>query len=121
MANCVRIIENAFATTESICHRVRRWRNAAQARRCASMALLKAERGFGVAASPEAMAGYGEEEVPPAGTMASVPARESRGGAIAAVSGRSSTAAAFAACSLWRTALTSWGQGLPLDAGAQDV
>ena len=50
------LIENAFATTESICHRVRRWRNAAQAKRWATMALLKAERGFGRAASPEAMA-----------------------------------------------------------------
>jgi fructosamine-3-kinase len=49
-------IENAFATTESICHRVRRWRNAAQAKRWATMALLQAERGFGVVASPEAMA-----------------------------------------------------------------
>ena len=49
-------IENAYATTESICHRVRRWRNAAQAKRWATMALLKAERGFGRAASPEAMA-----------------------------------------------------------------
>jgi hypothetical protein len=50
------LIESAFATTESICHRVRRWRNAAQAKRWATMALLKAERGFGRAASPEAMA-----------------------------------------------------------------
>jgi len=50
------LIENAFATRESICHRVRRWRNAAQAKRWATIALLKAERGFGVVASPEAMA-----------------------------------------------------------------
>ena len=50
------LIENAFATTESICHRVRRWRNAAQAKRWARMALLKAERGFHPAAPPEVMA-----------------------------------------------------------------
>ena len=50
------LIENAFATTESICHRVRRWRNAAQAKRWASMALLKAERGFKPIASAETMA-----------------------------------------------------------------
>jgi hypothetical protein len=50
------LIENAFATTESICHRVRRWRNAAQAQRWATMALLKAEHGFKPVASPEAMA-----------------------------------------------------------------
>jgi len=50
------LIENAFLTTESICHRVRRWRNAAQAKRWARMALLKAERGFHPAAPPEVMA-----------------------------------------------------------------
>ncbi len=50
------LIEKAYATTESICHRVRRWRNAAQAKRWATMALLQAERGFGRVASPEAMA-----------------------------------------------------------------
>ena len=50
------LIENAFATTESICHCVRRWRNAAQAKRSATMALLKAERGFHPAAPPEVMA-----------------------------------------------------------------
>ena len=50
------LIENAFATTESICHRVRRWRNAAQAKRWARMALRKAERGFHPAAPPEVMA-----------------------------------------------------------------
>jgi hypothetical protein len=50
------LIESAFATTECICGRVRRWRNAAQAKRWATMALLKAERGFGVVAPEEAMA-----------------------------------------------------------------
>jgi len=50
------LIENAFATTESICHRVCRWRSGSQARRWATMALLKAERGFAPVTSPAAMA-----------------------------------------------------------------
>jgi len=54
------LIENALATTESICHRVCRWRNGAQAVRWATMALLEAENGFGRVASPEAMAALAE-------------------------------------------------------------
>ena len=56
--NCVcdKTAENAFATTESICHRVRRWRSGTQARRWATMALLKAERGFTAVATPATMA-----------------------------------------------------------------
>ena len=50
------LIGSAFATTEAICHRVRRWRNGAQAKRWATMALLRAERGFHPVASAEAMA-----------------------------------------------------------------
>lgn len=50
------LIESAFSTTESICGRVCRWRNGAQARRWATMALLRAERRFRPVASPEAMA-----------------------------------------------------------------
>ena len=50
------LIENAFATTESICHRVRRWRTAAQAKRWATMVLLKAESGFNAVAPPQTMA-----------------------------------------------------------------
>ena len=50
------LIENAFSTTESICHRVCRWRGGTQARRWATMALLRAEEGFRPIASPEAMA-----------------------------------------------------------------
>ena len=50
------LIENAFSTTESICHRVCRWRTGAQAMRWATMALLKAERGFAPVASPAQMA-----------------------------------------------------------------
>ncbi len=50
------LIESALARTESICHRVCRWRNGAQAVRWATMALLEAEQGFGRVASPEAMA-----------------------------------------------------------------
>ena len=50
------LIENALATTESICQRVCRWRNGAQAMRWASMALLEAENGFGRVAGPEDMA-----------------------------------------------------------------
>lgn len=50
------LIENAFSTTESICHRVCRWRNGTQATRWATMALLRAEQGFRPVASPEAMA-----------------------------------------------------------------
>ncbi len=50
------LIENAFSTTESICHRVCRWRGGTQARRWATMALLRAEEGLRPIASPEAMA-----------------------------------------------------------------
>ena len=50
------LIENALSTTASICHRVCRWRNGAQALRWASMALLAAERGFKPVASPAIMA-----------------------------------------------------------------
>jgi putative transposase len=50
------LIENAFATTESICHRVCRWRNGAQAQRWATMALLRAEQGFHPVATAAAMA-----------------------------------------------------------------
>lgn len=50
------LIENALSTTASICHRVCRWRNGAQALRWASMALLAAERGFQPVASPAIMA-----------------------------------------------------------------
>lgn len=50
------LIENAFSTTDSICHRVCRWRNGAQAVRWATMALTEAERGFNRVASPEEMA-----------------------------------------------------------------
>lgn len=49
------LIESAFSSTEAVCHRVCRWRNGAQARRWATMALLRAEQGFQPVASPEAM------------------------------------------------------------------
>lgn len=50
------LIESVFSTTGSLCRRVCRWRSGTQAIRWATMALVQAEKGFGRAASPEAMA-----------------------------------------------------------------
>ncbi len=50
------LIENAYATTEATCRRVKRWRDPGQAKRWALMALLKAAQGFRRAAKPAVMA-----------------------------------------------------------------